>query len=147
MAVAANHKSRNSKRSVIANVKRIGSCKRLNGISESEGTIGIRDQLKIPRLVLDSTNDEIGDLIEIHTFFDASKLTYGAAVYMKVRKQNEGLVSHITSKMRVESLKAVTLHELELLGDLVAARLRVQGCKKSSSRERSAKCSTGQTPK
>ncbi|GFU05862.1 transposable element Tcb1 transposase [Trichonephila clavipes] len=27
---------------IIANVKRIGSCKRLNGISESEGIIGIR---------------------------------------------------------------------------------------------------------
>ncbi|GFW26891.1 uncharacterized protein TNCV_1377341 [Trichonephila clavipes] len=29
---------------VIANAKRIGSCKRLNGISESEGIIGIRDR-------------------------------------------------------------------------------------------------------
>ncbi|GFX97863.1 integrase catalytic domain-containing protein [Trichonephila clavipes] len=35
------------------------------------------DHLRIPRLVLDSTNDEVSfDLIEIHIFCDASKLAY-----------------------------------------------------------------------
>ncbi|GFT02924.1 integrase catalytic domain-containing protein [Trichonephila clavipes] len=86
------------------------------------------DNLRIPRLVLDSTNDEVSDLIEIHIFCDASKLAYGAAAYVKVRKQNEKLVNLITSKTRVAPLKAVTLPRLELLGALVAARLssRVQ---------------------
>ncbi|GFT40409.1 integrase catalytic domain-containing protein [Trichonephila clavipes] len=86
------------------------------------------DNLRIPRLVLDSTNDEVSDLIEIHIFCDASKLAYGAAAYVKVRKQNEVLVNLIASKTRVEPLKAVTLPRLELLGALVAARLssRVQ---------------------
>ncbi|GFU62745.1 integrase catalytic domain-containing protein [Trichonephila clavipes] len=81
------------------------------------------DNLRIPRLVLDSTNDEVSDLIEIHIFCDASKLAYGAAAYVKVRKQNEVLVNLITSKTRVAPLKAVTLPRLELLGALVAARL------------------------
>ncbi|GFS72576.1 integrase catalytic domain-containing protein [Trichonephila clavipes] len=86
------------------------------------------DNLRIPRLVLDSTNDEVSDLIEIHIVCDASKLAYGAAAYVKVRKQNEVLVNLITSKTRVAPLKAVTLPRLELLGALVAARLssRVQ---------------------
>ncbi|GFU43245.1 uncharacterized protein TNCV_1566941 [Trichonephila clavipes] len=86
------------------------------------------DNLRIPRLVLDSTNDEVSDLNEIHIFCDASKLAYGAAAYVKVRKQNEVLVNLITSKTRVAPLKAVTLPRLELLGALVAARLssRVQ---------------------
>ncbi|GFY16176.1 uncharacterized protein TNCV_2348211 [Trichonephila clavipes] len=66
--------------------------------------------------------------IAIHIFCDASKLAYGAAAYVKVRKQNEVLVNLITSKTRVAPLKAVTLPRLELLGALVAARLssRVQ---------------------
>ncbi|GFU70065.1 integrase catalytic domain-containing protein [Trichonephila clavipes] len=84
--------------------------------------------IRIPRLVLDSTNDEVSDLIEIHIFCDASKLAYGAAAYVKVRKQNEVLVNLITSETRVAPLKAVTLPLLKLLGALVAARLssRVQ---------------------
>ncbi|GFU77254.1 uncharacterized protein TNCV_4126311 [Trichonephila clavipes] len=86
------------------------------------------DNLRIPRLVLDSTNDEVSDLIKIHIFCDASKLAYGAAAYVKVRKQNEVLVNLITSKTKVAPLKAVTLPRLELLGALAAARLssRVQ---------------------
>ncbi|GFU25777.1 integrase catalytic domain-containing protein [Trichonephila clavipes] len=91
-------------------------------------TLDTKDNLRIPRLVLDSTNDEVSDLIEIHIFCDASKLAYGAAAYVKVRKQNEVLVNLIASKTRVAPLKAVTLPRLELLGALVAARLssRVQ---------------------
>ncbi|GFV64146.1 integrase catalytic domain-containing protein [Trichonephila clavipes] len=52
---------------------------------------------------------------------------YGAAAYVKVRKQNEVLVNLIT-KNEGGTLKAVTLPRLELLGALVAARLssRVQ---------------------
>ncbi|GFX87831.1 integrase catalytic domain-containing protein [Trichonephila clavipes] len=68
-------------------------------------TLDTKDNLRIPRLVLDSTNDEVSDLIEIHIFCDASKLAYGAAAYVKL-----------------------PLPRLELLGALVAARLssRVQ---------------------
>ncbi|GFX39930.1 integrase catalytic domain-containing protein [Trichonephila clavipes] len=88
------------------------------------------DHLRITRLVLDSTN-EVSDLIKIHIFCDASKLAYGAAAYVKVRKQNEVLVNLITSKTRVAPLKAVTLPRLELLGALVSARLSSR-CKKTS---------------
>ncbi|GFT18560.1 integrase catalytic domain-containing protein [Trichonephila clavipes] len=90
--------------------------------------LSLLDNLRISRLVLDSTIDEISDLIESHIFCDASKLAYGAAAYVKVRKQNEVLVNLITSKTRMAPLKAVTLPRLELLGALVAARLssRVQ---------------------
>ncbi|GFW73385.1 integrase catalytic domain-containing protein [Trichonephila clavipes] len=91
-------------------------------------TLDTKDNLRIPRLVLDSMNDEVSDLIEIHIFCDTSKFAYGAAAYVKVRKQNEVLVNLITSKTRVAALKAVTLRQLALLGALVAARLssRVQ---------------------
>ncbi|GFT95511.1 uncharacterized protein TNCV_1558711 [Trichonephila clavipes] len=46
-------------------------------------TLDTKDHLRIPRLLLDSTNDEVSDLIEIHIFCDASKLAYGAAAYAK----------------------------------------------------------------
>ncbi|GFU45001.1 DUF5641 domain-containing protein [Trichonephila clavipes] len=49
-------------------------------------TLDTKDNLRIPRLVLDSTNDEVSDLIEIHIFCDASKLAYGAAAYVKMIK-------------------------------------------------------------
>ncbi|GFX19798.1 uncharacterized protein TNCV_2077041 [Trichonephila clavipes] len=64
---------------------------------------------------------EISDLIEIHIFCNVSKLVYGAAAYVKVRKQNEVLINLIASETRVAPLKAVTLPRLELLGALVAA--------------------------
>ncbi|GFW67687.1 uncharacterized protein TNCV_3445591 [Trichonephila clavipes] len=74
-------------------------------------TLDTKDNLRIPRLVLDSTNDEVSDLIEIHIFCDASKLAYGAAAYVKGGTPESSY-----------------LPRLELLGALVAARLssRVQ---------------------
>ncbi|GFU98773.1 integrase catalytic domain-containing protein [Trichonephila clavipes] len=83
-----------------------------------------KDNLRIPRLVLDSTNDEVSDLIEIHIFCDASKLAYGAAAYVKVRKQNEVLVNLIASKTRVASLKA-TLNRVAISSDIRQAFLQI----------------------
>ncbi|GBO14793.1 hypothetical protein AVEN_217200-1 [Araneus ventricosus] len=79
------------------------------------------ENLKIPRLVLDSTLDE--DIIELHSFCDATKKAYGAAIYLKSRTRNGISVKLVTSKSRVEPLNAVTLPRLELLGALIAARL------------------------
>ncbi|GFW55498.1 hypothetical protein TNCV_118821 [Trichonephila clavipes] len=55
------------------------------------------------------------------------ELTYGAAVYVKVQKQNEVLVNLISSKMMLVPLKAFVLPRLELLGALVAVRLSSRG--------------------
>ncbi|GBM78855.1 hypothetical protein AVEN_157814-1 [Araneus ventricosus] len=79
------------------------------------------ENLKIPRLVLDSTLDE--DIIELHSFCDASKKAYGAAIYLKSRTRNGISVKLVTSKSRVAPLNGVTLPRLELLGALSAARL------------------------
>ncbi|GBM43421.1 hypothetical protein AVEN_18595-1 [Araneus ventricosus] len=79
------------------------------------------ENLKIPRLVLDSTLDE--DIIELHSFCDASKKAYGAAIYLKSRTRNGISVKLVTSKSRMAPLNGVTLPRLELLGALIAARL------------------------
>ncbi|GFX40303.1 integrase catalytic domain-containing protein [Trichonephila clavipes] len=77
--------------------------------------------LKIPRLVLDSTLLE--DDVELHSFCDASKKAYGAAIYLRTKSRNGISVKLVTSKSRVAPLNCVTLPRLELLGVLVAARL------------------------
>ncbi|GFW82506.1 integrase catalytic domain-containing protein [Trichonephila clavipes] len=103
-----------------------------NKYSLSLYTAAIRDQRKglIPPTELpvltnpgdQESEDEISDLIG-PTFYDASILTYGTAVYLKVEKQNQVLVNLITSKTRVTPLKAVTLSLLEFLEAIVAALL------------------------
>ncbi|GFW94198.1 integrase catalytic domain-containing protein [Trichonephila clavipes] len=77
--------------------------------------------LKIPRLVLDSTLLE--DDVELHSFCDASKKAYGAAIHLRTKSRNGISVKLVTSKSRVAPLNCVTLPRLELLGALVAARL------------------------
>ncbi|GFT40338.1 integrase catalytic domain-containing protein [Trichonephila clavipes] len=77
--------------------------------------------LKIPRLVLDSTLLE--DDVELHSFCDASKKAYGAAIYLRTKSRNEISVKLVTSKNHVAPLNCLTLPRLELLGALVAARL------------------------
>ncbi|GFX40050.1 integrase catalytic domain-containing protein [Trichonephila clavipes] len=77
--------------------------------------------LKIPRLVLDSTLQE--DDVELHSFCDASKKAYCAAIYLRTKSRNGISVKLVTSKSRVAPLNCVTLPRLELLGALVAAHL------------------------
>ncbi|GFX57950.1 integrase catalytic domain-containing protein [Trichonephila clavipes] len=77
--------------------------------------------LKIPRLVLDSTLLE--DDVELHSFCDASKKAYAAAIYLRTQSRNGISVKLVTSKSRVAPLNCVILPRLELLGALVAARL------------------------
>ncbi|GFX49654.1 integrase catalytic domain-containing protein [Trichonephila clavipes] len=77
--------------------------------------------LKIHRLVIDSTLLE--DDFEWHSFCDASKKAYGAAIYLRTKSRNGISVKLVTSKRRVAPLNCVTLPRLELLGALVAARL------------------------
>ncbi|GFX45572.1 integrase catalytic domain-containing protein [Trichonephila clavipes] len=77
--------------------------------------------LIIPRLVLDSTLLE--EDVELHSFCDASKKAYGAAIYLRTKSRNGIFVKLVTSKSRVAPLNCLTLPRLELLGALVAARL------------------------
>ncbi|GFV79186.1 uncharacterized protein TNCV_1817331 [Trichonephila clavipes] len=77
--------------------------------------------LKVPRLVLDSTL--LKHDVELHSFCEASKKAYVAAIYLRTKSRNGISVKLVTSKSRVAPLNCVTLPRLELLGALVAARL------------------------
>lgn len=85
--------------------------------------LSLLNKLKVPRLVLDSVHEETEDIIELHSFCDASKKAYGASIYLRVKKRDKIIVNLVTSKSRVTPLKNITLPRLELLGALVAARL------------------------
>ncbi|GFW91909.1 uncharacterized protein TNCV_4080691 [Trichonephila clavipes] len=81
--------------------------------------------LKIPRLLLDPTLLEAD--VELHSFCNASKTAYGAAIYLKTKSRDGISVKPEASKSRVAPLNFVALPRLELLGALVAARLASKG--------------------
>lgn len=62
--------------------------------------------------------------IELHGFADASKVAYGAVVYIKVTTQDEVYVGLVTAKTKVAPIeKEVTVPRLELCGALLATKL------------------------
>ncbi|XP_066596562.1 uncharacterized protein [Prorops nasuta] len=61
---------------------------------------------------------------ELHGFCDASKLGYGACLYVKsMDKQNNSRVSFLCSKSRVAPLKEISIPRMELNGALLLAWL------------------------
>ncbi|XP_057335050.1 uncharacterized protein LOC130673853 [Microplitis mediator] len=71
------------------------------------------------RLIIDQP---IG--VEIHGFCDASKLCYGACIYIRsTNSSNQVWVGLACSKSRVAPLKETTIPKLELCGALTLARL------------------------
>ena len=77
---------------------------------------------EIPRCYLGRSSRVLSN--ELHIFIDASSEAYAAAVYGRVRFENEVMeVSFVTGKSRVALVKPVTIPRLELEAALVAARL------------------------
>lgn len=62
--------------------------------------------------------------IELHCFVDASMQAYAACVYLRtINTNNEVTVNLLCAKARVAPLKPTTIPRLELLGNLLGARL------------------------
>ena len=76
---------------------------------------------KIPRKILDCTDQILN--VEVHAFSDASKLAYGSAVYLRLKKENNVQINLVALKSRVASIKEISLPRLEYLGTLLSARL------------------------
>ncbi|XP_066596575.1 uncharacterized protein [Prorops nasuta] len=67
---------------------------------------------------------DITDKIQVHGFCDASKMGYGACLYVKSSDQKgNAKIQLICSKSRVASIKEVTIPRMELNGALTLARL------------------------
>lgn len=84
-------------------------------------------KLRVPRYYLEAVKYNEIAYFEIHCFSDASKIAYGAVIYLRtVTKNGEIYVCFISSKTRVAPLKTLTLPRLELMGALLSARLAKQ---------------------
>ncbi|GFU75753.1 uncharacterized protein TNCV_1652131 [Trichonephila clavipes] len=78
------------------------------------------NNIEIPRRILVA----FPEVIEIHSFADASERCYGAAVYCKSKNlKSETLVRLITSKSRVAPIKSLTIPRLELCAAVLLAKL------------------------
>ncbi|GFU42598.1 integrase catalytic domain-containing protein [Nephila pilipes] len=78
--------------------------------------------VSIPRFY-DFTDSNVVD-VQLHSFFDSSKKTYGTVIYFRVVRTDGTIsTSFVTSKSRVAPLKTLSLPRLELMGALLSARL------------------------
>ena len=71
------------------------------------------------------------EVVETHFFADASKLAYGAALYLRVVHNGEVFVSLQTFKSKVARLKLLSIPRLELSAMHVTSKLAKHYTEKS----------------
>ncbi|KRY21306.1 hypothetical protein T12_7049 [Trichinella patagoniensis] len=80
-------------------------------------------EIRIRRCLIPFMRKEIRRLV-LHAFGDASKLAYGAAVYLvAIDKDGKRTANLVLAKAKVAPLKQVTLPRLELMAAFTAAKL------------------------
>ena len=84
----------------------------------------ILKQWSIPRRYTKEVLWSEAKQFELHAFGDASELSYGACVYVRIQnKIGNWFCSLIISKSKIAPLKSLSLPRLELMGALLCARL------------------------
>ena len=76
-----------------------------------------------PRCIFDEIDAEDIQAIQLHGFSNASKVAYGANVYIRVISSNAILMSLLVFKTRVAPLKGETIPRLELMSASTLANL------------------------
>ena len=79
--------------------------------------------IEVPRCVLPDLQSKDITSLQLHGFSDASKVAYGANVYLRAETARGYSTHLIASKTRVAPLKGDTIPRLELMGALTLAKL------------------------
>ena len=79
--------------------------------------------ITVPRCILNGIEAEDVKAIQLHGFADASKVAYGANVYIWLTTSNAHSSHLLASKTRVAPLKEETIPRLELMAALTLANL------------------------
>jgi hypothetical protein len=79
------------------------------------------ESISIPRCYRRSIDSSIS--VQLHTFSDASKVGFGAVVYLRLETEGGVEVAFVIAKSRVAPLRLLTIPRLELSGAVLACRL------------------------
>ena len=85
--------------------------------------INLVSEIEFPRCLLAEIERDDIKSVELHGFSDASKIAYGANVYLRIETSNGNSSHFISSKTRIAPLKTETIPRLELLAALLLAKL------------------------
>ncbi|XP_035232259.1 uncharacterized protein LOC118204048 [Stegodyphus dumicola] len=77
---------------------------------------------KVPRSI---KFGNVNDKHSLHVFCDASQFAYATAVFLRVEKENSVYIQLIQARARISpsGKRRTSIARLELLGDIIAARL------------------------
>ena len=82
------------------------------------------EQIEVPRYIFDIDKNESQFKIKLHGFSDASLQAYGAVIYSRCLSKSSNITTNlIPSKSRAAPIKPTTAPRLELLSNLLLARL------------------------
>ena len=81
------------------------------------------DNIEINRSLLNGIELKDVNSIQIHGFADASKIAYGACIYLRINTNNGVYIRLATAKTRIAPLKQETIPRLELMAALTLAQL------------------------
>ena len=77
----------------------------------------------VPRCILDGIEVEDVKSIQLHGFAGASKIAYGASIYIRVTISSVSYSHLLASKTRVAPLKGEAIPQLDLMTSLIPAKL------------------------
>ena len=95
-------------------------CLKWKEVAEDMSRVSV---ISVPRCVLAGIEAEDVKSIQLHGFADASKIAYGANIYIRVTTSNVSYSQLLASKTRVAPLKGETIPRLELMAALTLANL------------------------